>query len=111
MACPPSDHVAFHLLALQGAALVPADGAQELSVEVDADGRAATPAGFVLAFGPRAQRLQAAATVAAADLTAERAHERARTAELEVLRARLAALDDRPQLAPANGAQPPQAAA
>ncbi len=53
----------------------------------------------------------AAATVAAADLTAERAHERARTAELEVLRARLAALDDRPQLAPANGAQPPQAAA
>jgi hypothetical protein len=104
----PSDHVAFHLLALRGAALVPADGAQELSVEVDADGRAATPAGFVLAFGPRAQRLQAAATVAAADLTAERAHERARTAELDVLRARLAALDDRPQLAPANGGQPPE---
>ena len=107
----PADHVAFHVLALRGAALVPADGAQELSMQVDAGARAAAPAGFVLAFGPRAQRLQAAAAVAAADLTAERAHERARTAELEVLRARVAALDARPQLAPANGGQPPEAEA
>jgi hypothetical protein len=107
----PSDHVAFDLLALRGAALVPAGGAVELSVGVEADARAAAPAGFVLAFGPRAQRLQSAAAVVAADLTAERAHERARTAELEVLRARLAAVDARPQLAPANGGQPPEAEA
>jgi hypothetical protein len=109
----PSDHVALKLLSLRGAALVPADGAQELSVGSGAGAGAgsAAPAGFVLAFGPRAQRLQGAAAVAAADLTAERAYERARTAELEVLRARIAALDARPQLAPANGGQPPEAEA
>jgi hypothetical protein len=106
----PSDHVAFHLVALRGAALVPSGTAAELSVGVEADARANAPAGFVLAFGPRAQQLQTAAAVAAADLGAERAHERARTAELEVLRARLAALDARPQLAPANGGQPSEAA-
>jgi hypothetical protein len=104
----PSDHVGFHLLALRGAALVPVGGAGGLSVDVDAAAGDSTPAGFVLAFGPRAQRLEAAAAVAAADLSAERAHERARTAELEVLRARVATLDARPQLAPANGHQPPE---
>jgi hypothetical protein len=84
----------------------------EVGVNVGVEApRAVAPAGFVLAFGPQAQQLQAAASVVAADLTAERAHERARTAELEVLRARVAALDARPQLAPANGGQPPEAAA
>jgi hypothetical protein len=108
----PSDHVAFNLVTLRGAALVPAGGgAHELSVDVDTEVRAGAPAGFVLAFGPRAQRLEAAAAIAAADLSAERAHGRALTAELEVLRARLAAFDARPQLAPANGGQPPEAAA
>ena len=107
----PSDHVAFDLLALRGAALVPVGGTSELSVGIEDDARAGAPAGFVLAFGPRAQRLAPAAAVVAADLAAERAHERARTAELEVLRARVAALDARPQLAPANGGQPPEAAA
>ena len=106
----PADHVALHVLALRGAALVPADAAVEVGVSVDADARAAVPAAFVLAFGPRAQRLQATAAVATADLSAERAHERARTAELEVLRARLAAVDPRPQLAPANGGQPAESA-
>jgi hypothetical protein len=80
-------------------------------VDVDSGAPARSPAGFVLAFGPRAQRLQSTAEVAAADLSAERARERARTAEIEVLRARVAALDARPQLAPANGGQPPEAAA
>jgi hypothetical protein len=107
----PADHVAFNLVALRGAALVPAGGAQTLSVDVDTEVPARAPAGFVLAFGPRAQRLQSTSEVAAADLSAERTHERARTAELEVLRARVAALDARPQLAPANGGQPPEAAA
>jgi hypothetical protein len=108
----PSDHVAFNLVTLRGAALVPAGGgAHELRVDVDTEVRAGAPAGFVLAFGPRAQRLEAAAAIAAADLSAERAHGRALTAELEVLRARLAAFDARPQLAPANGGQPPEAAA
>jgi hypothetical protein len=106
----PADHLGFHLLALRGAALVPFDTAAEVEVTVDVDGRATVAAAFVLAFGPRARRLQAAAAVAAADLSAERAHERARTAELEVLRARLAALDPRPELAPANGGQPSESA-
>ena len=107
----PADHVAFNLVALRGAVLVPAGGAHALSVDVDTEVPARAPAAFVLAFGPRAQRLQSTSEVAAADLSAERAHERARTAELEVLRARVAALDARPQLAPANGGQPPEAAA
>jgi hypothetical protein len=106
----PRDHAAFHLLALRGAALVPVGAEVGVDVHVEAT-RAVAPAGFVLAFGPRAQQLHAAATVVAADLTAERAHERAHTAELEVLRARLGALDARPQLAPANGGQPPEAEA
>ena len=106
----PSDHVCLHVLALRGAALVPAGDAAEVDVTVDADARATAPAGFVLAFGPRAQRLATAATVAATDVSLERARDRARTAELEVLRARVAALDARPQLAPANGGQPPESA-
>jgi hypothetical protein len=101
----PTDHVAFNLLALRGAALVPVGAEVGVNVGVEATG-AVAPAGFVLAFGPQAQQLQAAASIVAADLTAERSHERARTAELEVLRARLATLDARPQLAPANGGQP-----
>jgi hypothetical protein len=105
----PTDHVAFNLLALRGAALVPVGAEVCVNVGVEAT-RAVAPAGFVLAFGPQAQQLQAAASVVAADLTAERSHERARTAELEVLRARLATLDARPQLAPANGGQPSESA-
>ncbi len=106
----PADHVAFDLVALRGAALVPTGDTAELTIGVDVDARAQPPAGFVLAFGPRAQRVQASAAIATADLSAERDHERGRTAELEVLRARVAALDARPQLAPANGAQPPESA-
>ena len=100
----PHDHVAFRLLALRGAALVPVGTEVGVDVHVEAT-RAVAPAGFILAFGPRAHQLQAAAAVVAADLTAERAYVRARTAELEVLRARLAIFEARPQLAPANGGQ------
>jgi hypothetical protein len=107
----PEDHVAFDVVALRGAALVPAGGSAELTAEVETGPGATAPAAFVLAFGPRAPRLAAAAAIAPADLSAERAHERTRTAELEVLRARVAALDARPQLAPANGAQAPESAA
>jgi hypothetical protein len=104
----PPDHVCLHLLALRGTALVPAGDAAELDVIVEADARATAPAGFVLAFGPRAQRLRTGAAVTTADVSLERARERARTAELEVLRARVAALDARPQLAPANGGAAPE---
>lgn len=106
----PADHVAFDIVALRGAAFVPTGATAELVVGVDIDACAQAPAGFVLAFGPRAHRVQASAAVGSADLSAERDHERARTAELEVLRARVAALDARPQLVPANGAQPRESA-
>jgi hypothetical protein len=105
----PNDHVAFHLLALRGAALVPVGAEVGIDVHVEAT-RAVAPAGFVLAFGPRAQQLNAAASVVAADLSAERTHARAQTAELQVLRARLSAIEARPQLAPANGGQPSESA-
>jgi hypothetical protein len=98
----PHDHVAFHLLALRGAALVPVGAEVGIDARVEATS-AVAPASFVLAFGPRAQELSAAASVVAADLSAERTHERAQTAELQVLRSRLSALEARPQLAPANG--------
>ena len=97
----PADHVAYQVLALRGAALVPADEGAQLDVTVDADPHASAPATFVLAFGPRARRIASAAAVAVADLGAERAHDRARTAELEVLRARVGA----PELVPADGGQ------
>jgi hypothetical protein len=106
----PSDHVCLHLLALRGTALVPAGDVAEVVVGVHADARATAPAGFVLGFGPRAQDLRAGAMAAPADVSVERARERARTAELEVLRARVAALDARPQLTPANGGQRPESA-
>jgi hypothetical protein len=102
----PSDHVPYDLLTLRGAALVPAAAGAELSVPVEVDPGTAAPVGFVLAFGPRAAGLAASASIGAADLSGERAHERAREAELEVLRARLAALDPRAELAPGNGDQP-----
>jgi hypothetical protein len=87
----PAGHVVFHELALRGAALVPAGESAGLPLDAVIDLRAAAPAAFVLGFGPRSGALAPAATVAAAALGAERAHERARTAELEVLRARVRA--------------------
>jgi hypothetical protein len=102
----PADHAAYQVLALRGAALVPAEDTARIDVTIDADARATVPAMFVLAFGPRAKRLVATAAVAAADLSAERASDRARTAELEVLRARLRALEPRPELMPGNGGRP-----
>jgi hypothetical protein len=100
-----------NLLALRGAALVPPTAPADLSVAFGGGTGPRHPPVSSSPSAPRAQRLQGAAAVAAADLTAERAVTRARTAELEVLRARLAALDARPQLAPANGGQPPEAEA
>jgi hypothetical protein len=44
---------------------------------------------YVLVFGPGAAAVAPAATAVAADLRAERARDRERTAELEVLRARV----------------------
>ena len=98
----PADHVAYRVLALRGAALVPAEEGAQLDATIDADPHAGAPAMFVLAFGPRARRIAAAAAVAVADLGAERAYDRARTAELEVLRARVGA----PELVPGDGGQP-----
>jgi hypothetical protein len=102
----PADHVVFHEIALRGAALVPAGEHAELPAVVEVDPRATAPVGFVLAFGPRAARIAPGAEIAAADVAAERAHERARTAELEVLRATTHSVEPRPALAPPNGEQP-----
>jgi hypothetical protein len=97
----PADHVVLHEVALRGAALVPQGGRVELPLVVAVDAEDAVPVAFVVAFGPRAARLLPAADVAPAGLLAERAYERARTAELEVLRAAT-----RPVPALPNGAQP-----
>jgi hypothetical protein len=83
----PADHVLLHEVALRGAAIVARGGHAELPVVVTVDADDAVPVAFVVAFGPRAARLLPAASVAPADVSAERAYDRARTAELEVLRA------------------------
>lgn len=98
----PAEHLLWHEVALRGAALVPADGPAALGAEIEIDHAQTVPVGFVIAFGPRAANLAATATVGAADLSAERAYERARTAELEVLRARVGARPARPELGAPN---------
>jgi hypothetical protein len=100
----PADHVVFHEVALRGAALVAEGESAQLPATVEIDPRATAPVAFVLAFGPRAARLAARADVVAADVRAEREHERALTAELEVLRAVTGSAGQRPALAPPNGA-------
>ena len=77
-ACCPRTTSAFDLVALRGAALVPAGGAAELTVGVEVDtARAPSPR----PLRPRLRAARAAApaapaAVGAADLSAERAHER-----------------------------------
>src|ERR687888_478914 len=73
------------------------------------DPRSTTPVGFVLAFGPRASELNAHARVGLADVDAERAFERARSAELEVLRAKTRGLESGAANSP-NGAPAAEAA-
>ena len=102
----PADHVAFHQVALRGAALVAAGSGAQLPLTVEIDPRSAVPIGFVLAFGPLAHELTPTATASAADLTAERSYESERTAELEVLRARVHALEPRAELATADRPRP-----
>jgi hypothetical protein len=102
----PGDHVVLHQVALRGAALVPEGARARLDITVDMDAPSAAPVGFVIAFGPRAARLAPTADAGPADLGAERAHERARTAELDVLRAAAPLADPRPSLPAPNGAQP-----
>jgi hypothetical protein len=85
----PDDHVLLHEVVLRGAALVAAGQDAGLPVTVNVDPRATVPVSYVLVFGPRAAAVAPAATAVAADLRAERARDRERTAELEVLRARL----------------------
>ena len=86
----PAEHVLWHQLALRGAALLPAGDEASLTAHLEVDARPAVPLSFVLAFGPNAGRLRPDAAVGAADLSAELARQRALTAELEVLRARVA---------------------
>jgi hypothetical protein len=83
----PSDHRVFHQVALRGSALVAESESVQLPAIVEIDPRATAPVAFVLAFGPRAARLEHRAEVAAADVRAERDRERALVAELSVLRA------------------------
>lgn len=91
----PDGHVVLHQLALRGSAVADADapaGARAVDVDVDA---AAAPVAFLAAFGPRAGELGTSACVAQADLAGERAARARLEAELELLRARVAALEAR----------------
>ena len=107
----PAGHVVFHEVALRGAAFVPADDEEnKLSVPVVIDQRVTVPVAFVLAFGPQAGELSPHALARAADLSAERAFEHARTAEIDVLRARTRALEAAPGRSSANGAPPGESA-
>jgi hypothetical protein len=91
----PAGHVVLHQLALRGSAVAGADApAGERSVVVEVD-PATAPVAFLAAFGPRAGDLGASACVAQADLVAERAARARLQAELELLRARVAALEVR----------------
>jgi hypothetical protein len=78
----PTEHVVWHQVALRGSALVPAAEEAVLAAGIEVDARRAVPVGFVLAFGPNASRLRP-----------ELARQRALTAELEILRARLSERD------------------
>jgi hypothetical protein len=89
----PTEHVVWHQVALRGTALVPAGEEAALTASLEVDARRAVPVGFVLAFGPSAARLRPDAAVGPADLRAELARQRALTAELEVLRARVSERD------------------
>jgi hypothetical protein len=89
----PTEHVVWHQVALRGSALVPAAEEAVLAAGLEIDARRAVPVGFVLAFGPNAARLRPDAAVGPADLRAELARQRALTAELEILRARLSERD------------------
>jgi hypothetical protein len=106
----PGDHVVFHETALRGAALVPEGASAQLSIAIEVDASSSAPVGFVLAFGPRAARLSPAVDVGAADVSAERAYERAQRAELEVLRATMHGSDARSALDAPNGAHPAESA-
>lgn len=94
----PEDHVTVHQLALRGSALAPADGVvAEYSLDVEVD-PAAEPVAFLIAFGPRADELElTSAVVVQADVSAERAARAALEEELAALRARVAALEARPE--------------
>ncbi len=89
----PADHVLWHQLPLRGAVLVPEGEEASLTAQLEVDGRPAAPVNFVLAFGANAPRLRPDAAVDPANLSAELARRRALTAELEVLRARVAESD------------------
>lgn len=78
-------HVAAAIHELRGAAVVPEGGSAPASVEVEAGDGA--PVGWLLAFGRHAERLAPRALAGPVDTTDQRRWERAREAELEVLRA------------------------
>ena len=79
-------HVAAAVHELRGAAVVPEGAAAPSSVEVDGAGSGA-PVGWLLAFGAHAQRLASRALAGPVDTVEQRRWERAREAELAVLRA------------------------
>lgn len=84
----PADALALRVVALRGAALVPARADAPLRLPEELVARATAPAAaHVLAFGPGAERLAPGATeLGTADLAEERAERRALLAELDVLR-------------------------
>jgi hypothetical protein len=102
----PADHVLFHEVALRGAALVPEGEDARLTASVDIDPRTTAPVAFVLVFGPRMEGLSPQMHATAADVRAEREHDRGLRAELEVLRAVVSSASAQPALQPPNGAGP-----
>jgi hypothetical protein len=89
----PAEAVVLAEVPLRGVAVVEEGAPVRSTADVTADAGLA-PAGWILAFGPRAASVPAAVvSVAGADLREERRAWRAAQSELAYLRARLAALE------------------
>jgi hypothetical protein len=88
----PGDHVQLEQVALAGSAIAPPGaGVFELApVGLEPE---RVPAGYLLAFGPRAAELGPVAGTRMADATEERRWERERTSELAFMAARLRELE------------------
>jgi SAM-dependent methyltransferase len=86
----PDGHVLAHQVALQGSAVVPLTQdafTEQLPVEVPAEGP--VPTHFLAAFGPGAAGITGVASVVPSDLEAQRAWERQREADVELVPALL----------------------
>jgi 2-polyprenyl-3-methyl-5-hydroxy-6-metoxy-1,4-benzoquinol methylase len=92
----PERHVLARQVALQGSAIALEDDAGDTThdVPVDVHAEGAVPTHFIAAFGPRAAEIRSLAAAAQVDLDAQRAWERQREADNELLQQSLAQMDD-----------------